>query len=193
MSNCLNCTCECQPEPTIRIDHAAEARRLLANADRMGSMDWPTQTGEYKADVLAEAQVHATLALVEQQRIANRIALAGYVDCDIPEALNQLAHDALGTLTAEGSKTPNARPKPAVRPSAEQHSLNELLSPKELEQFTDGALKQSTLAWWRHRDDGSGPPWLKLGPRKVMYKKSDVEAWLNEKYDDGAALDGNDQ
>lgn len=176
-----------------RIDHAAEARKHIAIADRNASSDWPQLTGEHKADILAAAQVHATLALVEQQRIANRIALAGYVDCDIPEALNQLAHDALGTLTAEGSRTPKARPKPAVRASTEQHSLNELLSPKELEQFTDGALKVTTLAWWRHRDDGSGPPWLKLGPRKIMYKKSDVEAWLNEKYDDGAALDGNDQ
>ena len=47
------------PEP---IDHAAEAlRRVLLPLDN--------------AALLASAQVHATLALVEQQRIANLIAL----------------------------------------------------------------------------------------------------------------------
>lgn len=41
-------------------DHAAEARELLA-------------TG--KTDLTAKAQVHATLALAEQQRIANLVTL----------------------------------------------------------------------------------------------------------------------
>ena len=65
---------------TDRVDHAAEARALLANADRYVTEDWPVQAGEHKADILAAAQVHATLALVEQQRIANLIALAGASD-----------------------------------------------------------------------------------------------------------------
>lgn len=52
-----------------RIDHAGKARQILAEipdgATEAGTMAW-----------CAEAQVHATLALVEQQRIANLIALA---------------------------------------------------------------------------------------------------------------------
>jgi hypothetical protein len=54
-----------------RIDHAAVARELIAdtafevNSDDEMALDVPV------------AQVHATLALVEQQRIANLIALAG--------------------------------------------------------------------------------------------------------------------
>lgn len=50
-----------------RIDHAAEASRLLASS------------GPYGAPLLeasTAAQAHATLALVEQQRIANLIALS---------------------------------------------------------------------------------------------------------------------
>lgn len=48
-----------------RIDHAAEAREL------MGKLPASFHTDE----LLALSQVHATLALVEQQHIANRIAI----------------------------------------------------------------------------------------------------------------------
>lgn len=60
---------------TGRIDHAVIAREQLLLASREVSANWPVQTGEYKADLIALAQAHATLALVEQQRIANLIAL----------------------------------------------------------------------------------------------------------------------
>lgn len=54
-------------------DHAADSRTILSNIqpDEMG--------GHGIADWLALAQVHATLALVEQQRIANLITIAGWV------------------------------------------------------------------------------------------------------------------
>ncbi|BDC71052.1 hypothetical protein [Prescottella equi] len=42
--------------------HYAEAERLLALADGDVSENWPVQVGERKADILAAAQVHATLA-----------------------------------------------------------------------------------------------------------------------------------
>jgi predicted DNA-binding transcriptional regulator AlpA len=38
-----------------------------------------------------------------------------------------------------------------------------------------------TLRWWRHQ--GMGPKSFKLGPRKVMYKESDVLAWIEEQYE----------
>ena len=58
---------------TERIDHAAEAVRYLpATGDGMN-------TGR-----IAVAQVHATLALVEQQRIANHIALWAMPDAVKP-------------------------------------------------------------------------------------------------------------
>lgn len=44
-------------------EHYKEAERLLANADRDVSENWPASTGERKSDVIAAAQVHATLAL----------------------------------------------------------------------------------------------------------------------------------
>ncbi len=47
---------------TERIDHAAEARKILELVTGLPKLD--------------EARVHATLALVEQQRIANLIALS---------------------------------------------------------------------------------------------------------------------
>lgn len=52
-----------------RIDHAAEARKALGY---ITGVDPATN----QITLALEAQVHATLALAEQQRIANRIALA---------------------------------------------------------------------------------------------------------------------
>ena len=70
-----------------RADHAAEAVRI------MGEDGWAT-TG------IAAAHVHATLALVEQQRIANLIAYhaAGKGSIDGPSLLGSLeqARKALG-------------------------------------------------------------------------------------------------
>lgn len=61
---------------TDRIDHAAEAQKVLA---------MPTSVWGSSSEVLAGAQVNATLAIVEQLRIGNLIAL-GYggdeADCD---------------------------------------------------------------------------------------------------------------
>ena len=61
---------------TDRIDHAAEAQKVLA---------MPTSVWGSPSEMLAGAQVHATLAVAEQLRISNLIAL-GYggdeADCD---------------------------------------------------------------------------------------------------------------
>ena len=51
-----------------RIDHISEAQRYLN--------DLKTLEGQHLELDMHMAQVHATIALVEQQRIANRIALA---------------------------------------------------------------------------------------------------------------------
>ena len=59
-----------------QIDHPAEAREAL---------EMPTSVWGSPSEMLAGAQVHATLAIVEQLRIGNLIAL-GYggdeADCD---------------------------------------------------------------------------------------------------------------
>lgn len=57
-----------------------------------------------------------------------------------------------------------------------------LLSGKDVEAMTGGAVKEGTLAWWRHVNDGRGPRWFKLGRKKVVYKRSDVIAWMDEQY-----------
>lgn len=77
-----------------RIDHAAGARDWLAVA--AGA---PAPYSGAIADALA-AQTHATLALVEQQRIANLIALAGMAGDDSKhEVLAEvLGNEAVWTL-----------------------------------------------------------------------------------------------
>lgn len=44
-------------------EHYRAAERLLTQADRNVSANWQAETGEFKSDLLAAAQVHATLAL----------------------------------------------------------------------------------------------------------------------------------
>ena len=58
---------------TDRIDHAAEAQKVLA---------MPTSVWGSLSEVLARAQVNATLAIVEQLRISNLIALLEHLDGD---------------------------------------------------------------------------------------------------------------
>lgn len=41
-------------------------------------------------------------------------------------------------------------------------------------------ISPATLRYWRHR--GEGPKSFKLG-RRVMYKRADVEAWVQAQYD----------
>lgn len=64
---------------TDRIDHVGWARAFVSNAE--DAFD-PNETGSRDSATVAEnlafAQVHATLALVEQQRIANVIAVGAH-------------------------------------------------------------------------------------------------------------------
>lgn len=66
---------------TNRINHVAEAKSLLP---RRGEGGVPSH--------IAAAQVHATLALVEQQRIANELALL------VARREGQIGYDQLAPL-----------------------------------------------------------------------------------------------
>lgn len=72
-----------------RVDHAAEARDLLLTEARGGTT---TEMALLVMVATQAAQVHATLALVEQQRIANLIALSR------EEGVNGIAPDASDAL-----------------------------------------------------------------------------------------------
>ena len=42
----------------------------------------------------------------------------------------------------------------------------------------------ATMRWWRHQ--GTGPKAFRLGQRKIMYKRSDLLAWLDTQYTSSA-------
>jgi predicted DNA-binding transcriptional regulator AlpA len=46
-------------------------------------------------------------------------------------------------------------------------------------------VPEGTLRWWRHT--GYGPKAFRLGQRKVMYRESDVTAWLNSRLETTSA------
>ena len=73
-----------------RIDHAAEAREALKEAGDVRN---------FATDASASAIAHAMLALTEQQRIANLIALAAGGHGG-PMGFEHEAMDALGVLGA---------------------------------------------------------------------------------------------
>ena len=76
-----------------RIDHAAEAVALL-------NLAAATQHQGDPRHLIAASQVHATLALVEQQRIANLAALASLAgrDEDVHEEVAAAAYGALNAM-----------------------------------------------------------------------------------------------
>ncbi|WP_425308247.1 AlpA family phage regulatory protein [Ammonicoccus fulvus] len=69
----------------------------------------------------------------------------------------------------------------------EPSALGELLTTGDVSAMTGGLVSESTLRFWRHMDDGRGPRWFKVGPRRVAYRRADVEQWLTEQYNGGAA------
>lgn len=62
-----------------------------------------------------------------------------------------------------------------------------LMTDRGIEEFTGGAIKAATLRTWRHRRNGEGPRWFRLGAKKIVYKRSDVVAWLEQQYAQTAA------
>ena len=89
-----------------RIDHAAEAQRFLAKS---------TSVWGSPSDVLAGAQVHATLAIVEQLRIGNLIALGGYGDSEA--GTDQARSDARVALVEwHAHEDPEMGGWPEIRP-----------------------------------------------------------------------------
>ena len=55
-----------------------------------------------------------------------------------------------------------------------------LLTDRQVAKLT--GISAGTLRWWRHQGQSEGPKHFNLGPRAVRYKKSDVEAWIEEQY-----------
>ena len=55
-------------------------------------------------------------------------------------------------------------------------------APRNPEYVTDTQLcellqvdMRTTLRW---RDDGTGRPYVRAGPRRILYRRADVDAWL---------------
>jgi predicted DNA-binding transcriptional regulator AlpA len=72
----------------------------------------------------------------------------------------------------------------AVSGMAATLSTDPLLNDKQVEDLTGVAA--GTLRWWRHQasqgHDAPGPKWFRLGPKAIRYRRSDVEAWVEEHY-----------
>lgn len=56
--------------------------------------------------------------------------------------------------------------------------IADLMTVRDVSQFT--GVPEPTLRYWRHVDQG--PPSFKVGARRVMYRREDVEAWLAASY-----------
>ena len=81
---------------TERIDHAAEAVSDIRYADEVLADGGDSDVAKA---IAAVAQVHATLALVEQHRIANLIALAGL---SAPNGFEDETYDTRTAALMEG-------------------------------------------------------------------------------------------
>lgn len=80
-----------------RVDHAANARAWLVGAE-----DRDVPPGPVATSFGVIAQAHATLALVEQQRIANLIALSG-LNYALEEEMGELGNEAANRLMSRES------------------------------------------------------------------------------------------
>jgi predicted DNA-binding transcriptional regulator AlpA len=63
-----------------------------------------------------------------------------------------------------------------LRERNEYEKLRQILTEHELSDWL--GISQPTLS--RHRRDGTGPSFVRLSARRVGYRRTAVEAWLNE-------------
>lgn len=60
---------------------------------------------------------------------------------------------------------------------------DEFLRPLDVERRYN--ISRSTLATWRHQ--GVGPSWQRLGPRRVVYRRSVLDAWVESQAQERAS------
>ncbi|MGX9348140.1 hypothetical protein [Microbacterium sp. KNMS] len=88
-------------DTTERIDHVAKANRIIAEGERAvakvreehdrGNYNLADDYGKKAMGCWAQAQVHATLALVEQQRIANIVRTGEHLTPSCPVDRERIA------------------------------------------------------------------------------------------------------
>lgn len=90
---------------TTRTDHATEAERAMRQV--LNACETDENTGALVG--IIAAQTHATLALVEQQRIANLIALASMAEDDSKHEVvaGTLGNEAVWTLATTMMNEPD--------------------------------------------------------------------------------------
>ena len=70
------------------------------------------------------------------------------------------------TINSGGASKPDGR--------KQHHEAGEYLTDAQLCAHLD-VSDRTTLRW---RRDGGGPPFIRIGPRRILYRRTDVEAWL---------------
>src|SRR6202030_1476355 len=49
------------------------------------------------------------------------------------------------------------------------------------ERYTSKRTRTGVRTLQRWRSEGRGPPYVRFGPRKILYRRSAVEAWIRER------------
>lgn len=60
-----------------------------------------------------------------------------------------------------------------------KETMGELLTTEQVAELT--GIPPATLRYWRHIGT-EGPKSFKLGPRRIVYRREDVDGWLNRQY-----------
>jgi predicted DNA-binding transcriptional regulator AlpA len=83
-------------------------------------------------------------------------------------------------MTAKAS--PLAPPDPRYQLAAELHVMSE----REAARFLDNMSPRSLQ---RYRLAGTGPRYIRLGPRCVRYRRSDLQTWLDARVYESTSAD----
>lgn len=79
-----------------------------------------------------------------------------------------------------GSIVPPALSQAAKSPQPAR-PLDELMTCAEVASFI--RIPSATLRYWRYI--GIGPKSFKMGPRRVLYRREDVQDWVDAQYAEG--------
>lgn len=90
------------------------------------------------------------------------------------DALTALIRDAVREVIAdELAHLRTADPAPAPGAAADP---DEILTTRDAARLT--GVSEHTLAHWRCDESPDGPPWIRLGGRRVGYRRRDLQQWL---------------
>lgn len=95
------------------------------------------------------------------------------------DPLSALIRDTVSDAIRDALREELPRLRSALPDEPDDNDPDEVLTTADVARLT--GISPVTLARWRHDDSPDGPPWIRIGARRVGYRRRDLTAWLTSR------------